>query len=267
MQIPSALPYPTQFQVASYSCGPWHIAASTRIGTGHTAKGVPTDDAMIVTRCGPHILLAVADGAGDARASRSAEGAQRAVATAAAAAQRNWGVYGPDKQLLIEAMAAAHVDLVSRAQAERQPADVFASTLMLVLLAGERIVAARIGDGSLYTWDGKQLTRFCSAPLPAVQTPMLVQPDWRDWVATADQERSSVMGLAMCSDGGDDFFLEDAKSGGPRQPSETMFRSAADFTTKYGPTGLMGFVMQMLNDREWARRTSDDRTLIMALKA
>jgi hypothetical protein len=242
------------------------VSAGTRTGTRHTGLGAPTDDALLVTHCGPHILLAIADGAGDPRATRSAEGAARAVATATAAANRSWPVYGADSQLLVEALAAAHVNLVGRAQHEGLDPAVFATTLTLVLLAGNRIVSARVGDGSLYTWDGKKLARFCTVPLPETATPMLTQPDWRTWMATADQERPFVQGLVLCSDGADDFFLDDAGSGRGRAPSASMFKGLSDFCDQYGPTAGVSYAMQMLNNPDWARRTGDDRSFIFALK-
>lgn len=159
--LEAALPFPPMFAVSSHWADPWLVVAGTRTGTRHATQGAPTDDAVLVTRCGPHALLAVADGAGDPRATRSSEGAARAVAIAAAAAQRSWSIYGADRQLLVEALAAARVDLVARAHAEGLDPSVFATTLTLVLLAGDRLVSARIGDGSVYTWDGKQLARFC----------------------------------------------------------------------------------------------------------
>lgn len=261
-----ALPFPPMFSVSCHWADPWLVSSATRTGTRHTTQGAPTDDALLVTRCGPHVLMAVADGAGDHRATRSAEGAARAVATAAAAAHRSWPVYGADSQLLVEALAAAHVDLVGRAAHDRIDPTAFATTLTLVLLAGNRIVSARVGDGSLYTWDGRQLARFCSAPLAETATPMLTQPDWRDWLATADQERSFVQGLVLCSDGADDFFLDDAVAGPGRAPSAAMFKGLSDFCDQYGPTAAVSYAMQMLNKPDWARRTGDDRSFIFALK-
>ena len=258
--------FPPLFQVACHWAAPWLVAAGTRVGTGHMLKGAQTDDAVLVSRCGPNILFAVADGAGDPRATRSAEGSARACAVAAAAAHRSWSIYGADPQLLTEAMAAAHVDLVGRAAADGQDPMVFATTLSLVLLAGDRIVAARIGDGSLYTWDGRQLTRFCSTPLPATATPMLTQPDWRDWMATADQQKSFVQGLVVGTDGADEFFLEDDGGGQGRKPSAAMFKGLSDYCDQYGPTAAILYTMQMLNDPNWARKTGDDRSFVFAFK-
>lgn len=261
-----ALPFPSLFSVSCHWAEPWLLAAGTRTGTRHAGLGAATDDAVLVARCGPHVLLAIADGAGDPRAIRSAEGATRAVAVAAASADRSWPIYGADPQLLFEALAAARFDLVGRAQADKLDSAVYATTLMLVLLAGNRIIAARIGDGSLYTWDGSQLTRFCSAPLPATSTPMLVQPDWREWVATADSEREFIQGLVLCSDGADDFFLDTNTRGDGRTPSATMFKGLSDFCDQYGPAAALGYAVQMLNNPDWAKLTGDDRSFIFALK-
>lgn len=261
-----ALPFPSLFAASCHWADPWLVAAGTRTGSRHTGAGQPTDDAMSVTRCGPHVLLAIADGAGDALATRSSEGAQRAVATAAAAAHRAWSAYGCDTQLLVEALAAARIDLVGRAHAEGLDPAAYATTLMLVLLAGNRILAARVGDGSLYTWDGRALSRFCAAPLPSTATPMLVQEDWRTWLAVADIERDFIQGVALCSDGADEFFLEASASRDARVPSAATLARASEFADAYGPTGPFGHTVQMLNDPVWARLTSDDRTVIMAIK-
>lgn len=228
--------------------------------------GAPTADALIAARCGPHVLLAISDGAGDSRATRSSEAAHRAVSVAAAEASRSWPVYGADTQLLTEALAAARIDLLGWASRDRVDPAVFATTLMLVLLAGPRILAARIGDGSLYTWDGAELSRFCSAALPEIGTPMLVQPDWRDWVTTADMERDFVTGLVMCSDGADDFFLEIDPSRDARVPSASMIKGLADYHDQWGAAAGVSYVMQMLNDPDWTRRTVDDRSVILAIK-
>ena len=252
------------FGVACHWADPWLIATGTRTGNRHYRAGAQSDDALLVTRCGPHVLLAVADGAGDARATRSSEGAHRAVAVAAAEANRSYPVVGLDTQLLMDALAAAHVDLTSRAHAENADPAIYATTLALVLLAGDRILAARIGDGSLYTWDGRRLTRFCGAPLPDTSTPMLVQPDWRSWVATADEERAFFQGVALCSDGADDFFLDEQRS--RRVLTPAMFDGIAKHCDTYGPTAAMNFAIQMLNDQGWAQKTHDDRSLILAFK-
>lgn len=261
-----ALPFPPLFAVSCHWADPWLISSATRTGTRHASRGAPTDDALLVTLCGPHVLLAIADGAGDPRASRSAEGAQRAVATAAAAAHRSWSIYGADTQLLVEALAAAHVDLTGRARHEGVDPMTYATTLTLVLLAGNRVLSARIGDGSLYTWDGKRLTRFCSAPLAETATPTLTQSDWRTWLTTADQERHFVQGVVLCSDGADDFFLEEVGPGQARTPSAKMFEGLSNFCDQYGPTAAVSYAMQMLNDANWARKTGDDRSFIFALK-
>lgn len=261
-----AFPFPSLFSASCHWADPWLLAAGTRTGSRHSGLGAPTDDALLVARCGPHVLLAIADGAGDPRATHSAEGAARAVAVAAGAANRSWPIYGPDRHLLVEALAAAHVDLMARADEQKLDPAAFATTLTLVLLAGNRIIAARIGDGSLYTWDGKLLTRFCAAPLPATSTPMLVQPDWRDWIATADSEREFIKGLVVCTDGADDFFLDTNAKGDGRAPSAAMFTGLSDFCDQYGPAAALGYAVQMLNDPDWARRTTDDRSFIFALK-
>ncbi|MBU2532104.1 MAG: protein phosphatase 2C domain-containing protein, partial [Alphaproteobacteria bacterium] len=73
-----ALPFPPQFAGGCHWNAPWLVGAGMRTGTRHTTAGNPTEDAAGVFRCGPHMLLAIADGAGDERAPRSAEGAQRA---------------------------------------------------------------------------------------------------------------------------------------------------------------------------------------------
>lgn len=258
------LPAPSLFATACHWSDPWLIGAATRTGTRHYGAGLPSDDAMLVTACGPHVLLAVADGAGDPRATRSREAAMRAVAVASAEAARSYPVIGLDVQLLTEALAAAHVDLVGRAGNENVDPAVFATTLGLVLLAGNRVLAARVGDGSAYTWDGKRLTRFCPTPLPSSGTTMIVQPDWRRWMATADEEREFVVGLALGTDGVDDFFLDDGRQ--TRSPTPERFEQLAAFSNQFGPTAAMAFVMQALNDPQLAARTDDDRTLIMAIK-
>ena len=264
--LEAALSFPPIFSASCHWSDPWLVAAGTRVGSRHSRAGTPTDDAVLITRCGPHILLAIADGAGSPKATHSAEAAQRAVLTATAEANRSFPITGLDGQLLVDALAASRIDLIARSQELNLDPAAFATTLMLVLLAGDRIIAARIGDGSIYTWERSKLTRFCPARLPDIVTPMLVQPTWRDWLTTADSQRDFIQGIIICSDGADDFFLEANAKTGARSPSPSVINAFSQFCDQYGPTAALGYVVQMLNDPAWAKKTADDRSLIIAIK-
>lgn len=242
------------------------MTQATRRGIGHAKKNEPMEDAVLVTHCGPHTLLGIADGVGSKSSPHSREGAARALQVAAAHAIHQLPAYGPTEQLLWGVMAAVHVDITSYAKTRQHHPDAYASTLILALLDGERIVAARIGDGSLYTWDGRKLTRFCSANLPTNGTATITHPNWRQWVTTATHARDFTQGLVMCTDGADNLFLGPNRRGGRMAPSTDMIDFIAQSHVESGSEGGLFAALNILNDPAWLTQTQDDRTFIIAMR-
>lgn len=247
----------------TYWADPWLITTATQRGTRKADDGMDSEDAVLVARCGRGAILAIADGIGSTEASLARMGAHRAVVTAATYAQHLYPIEGATENMLMSCLAAAHIDLTTLARQLNKKSSVLSTTLLLAFLIDDRIVAARIGDGSLFTWDTKRLTPFCSADLPPDGTTPITLPDWRRWATTMTSERDFIQGFAMCTDGAHKFFFE--AQGGYPKPSPYALEWFSKTLDTDGYLAAPNVIYRMLSSKAHLT-TGDDRTFIMALK-
>ncbi|MBS1721063.1 MAG: protein phosphatase 2C domain-containing protein [Armatimonadetes bacterium] len=123
----------------------WILFGSTVIGATHIRKGKPNQDDLMMGRDGTRAgFVALADGHGGERYTRSDEGARAAVECAG--------------QLLLDILAGGSVDNFGQKLVERWRAAVselgddpipFGSTALGVAVTPERIFAYRLGDGDV----------------------------------------------------------------------------------------------------------------------
>lgn len=162
---------------ASVQALPWQVHAASVIGAGHVKEGRPNEDAvahqLAQSPGGPALLVvAVADGHGDARHFRSDRGAQMAVA-AGISAMADWSarISRSPAEIKLSARhdlvpdvvarwnaavtadlsedqftAAEHAVLTSRAL---PPPTAYGSTLLIGAFTSDYAVFAQIGDGNI----------------------------------------------------------------------------------------------------------------------
>jgi len=188
----------------------WHMLYASVRGAAHRRNGLPNQDAVRISRTGPGLVLALADGHGSATSFRSQQGARLAVAVALQVAARwpelptashhkrraedDWPkelVRGwqavVDARLGRRPFTAAEMNPLepsARQRLERNPRLAWGSTLLSVILTPSSILYLQLGDGDLLVVDDNgQVNR----PLPADprllgnETTSLCAPEaWRE---------------------------------------------------------------------------------------
>lgn len=135
---------------------PFVAGASVR-GPLHHQVGLPCQDAFRYRILGKRLAIAVADGLGSAaRADAGARAAAGAAVTSAAEALSASEPPALDSAALA-AMRAARKRLEEAAAADDTELRAYACTLMTVVVDGNRVCAAHVGDGGVVTGAGGEL--------------------------------------------------------------------------------------------------------------
>lgn len=133
----------------------WKIAASSLAGTSHAANSVACQDAhdlrLIRSANGPVLVVAVADGAGSARA--GAIGSSVAVAAiieqAVAWVAGHARVSDLDRAVMTEWLSGAREAIAELAGAESVEMRDYASTLLVAVVGPDAAAFAQLGDGAI----------------------------------------------------------------------------------------------------------------------
>jgi hypothetical protein len=249
----------------------WAVAGTTAQGSAHVQTGVENQDAFAhAEECG-WLILAVADGAGSAP--RSGEGSRLACDAAVASLKEGVGGLAEGttesneerERLVREAVGEARLALVQRAEDEGEPVGAFATTLIVALVTPEgEAVVGHVGDGLAVGLVEGGTLELLSQPDKgeyANQTSFLTEPEPELRI------RSGLAGLeavAASTDGLERLIIDSIGSEGasPHEPFWTpVFEavgSCPDAATR---------IERLLRSDTVGKRTTDDRTLLVACKS
>ena len=267
----------------------WRAIAASVPGTSHTKQGQPCQDDYHWDILPDNVLVAaVADGAGSAPlgqvgaavAVRAAvEAAVRLTSTSQslspwkcgasrspqieAAAPIGAAYEGGWESLLANALEQALTAVLVKAEDLNASARDLACTLILVVAAGDLVVAAQVGDGAVVIGDGDDKITSLTVPdrgVHANETTFLISPNALE-TAQIKVWQGAIAHLAIFSDGLQRLALN-MQSGSPHEPFfSPLFRFTAQVTDEtVAEEELMGF----LQSPRVTQRTDDDLTLLLA---
>ena len=268
----------------------WQVFTASARGAAHQAASLPNQDAVAwrgdAVTSGGGLSIAVADGHGDPRHSRSDRGARLAVQVGCSVARgledagRGGDVEARDSRIRTQLVpgvvagwrAAVEADLVSdplsplemrSSQLGDDAVIAYGSTLLLALVTGGRLVLAQIGDGDIVLVD--TIGRV-TAPVPrdpAIQgrfTTSLCQADavssFR--LVVLDTVELPVAVLLLASDGFGNSQAADAWQG---PVGQDLLRFARD----HGPAWL-GRQLPAWAARCASEGSGDDTTLALLVR-
>lgn len=266
----------------------WRVVAAKAVGTSHRRVGQRCDDHFgCLTLSNAVQILAVADGAGSA--TRGAEGARIAVTAVLDAAQQTFldGQQPESEQawtdlvhrvvvaarLAVETATAQSLTTIPGELLENMetqplllaaPLREYATTLLLAILAPERLALLQLGDGMIVAQAGNGV---CWCPVPPSNdreyvndTHFLTDLDYRNHVHTALLKVGDVHGVALLTDG----LQVLASTMTSQQPYPPFFSPLFAFAAK--PTASDADLEAFLNSDRVCQRTDDDKTLVLAVR-
>lgn len=251
---------------------PWLVSLLSQRGRAHYRQGMPTQDAYATGGNDNAFWMVVADGIGSNPLSHYGS---RVACQAVAEYCNEATVAGtpPTTDTLRAAFAAAHAAITDRARADNRPLDHYGTTLSAVLIAGDTIVAASVGDSGIVAYtthdkDGKPtpaITPFCSAPQPPRRngTYAITNPDWGRAITVRSSTSPHIKALVITTDGGNTFFQTNGAM--PESPFNPRFLVAfphylKDFTARAFILYFFEYIAK--NDAD----TDDDRTILVAYR-
>jgi len=229
------------------------VATATDRGPAHTRQGTPTEDAAAWTRADDGELMvaaAVADGHGDQRCFRSADGARFAVRAALDAALARGAQQGDPLRLAADAIDRWRVlvdndrtvhpltdsDLAeldasrtpgARAEIDANPRLVYGTTLILCVVLATGVTVIQVGDGDaiVVARDGHAMRLLADDPTaPPGRTSSLSQPNAESAARSRSLEFEQVPALVLlATDGVGDAYPDDSAL--LRAGSELLVRS------------------------------------------
>ncbi|HEX2842153.1 protein phosphatase 2C domain-containing protein [Hyphomicrobium sp.] len=250
---------------------PWLIARVAQHGPWHFESGAPMDDSHIIGGASGAFWMAAADGVGSKKKSRFGSAAAcLALDTYLGAALSNGA--DPTRILLIEAFHAAHVAIQQLAAKEKAPADEFATTFAAVIIKGDTIIGATVGDSGIAVGSEHEdehgqkafrLAPFCSAPQPNGATYSLTDPNWSQYVASTQSRSPHITTVIVATDGANNYFLKPAASGTSFHPewAETLEGRLEEL----GPLTFINAFAHFIQHQ--TPENYDDRTLLVAYRA
>ncbi len=236
------------------------------IGAGHTALGLPCQDACACEiLAGRYCVAVVCDGLGSA--ARSGVGASAAVQAAlGAVSARLAGEEPPDLSgVLAEAVETARGALDALAAQEDCPLrDLACTILVLVATAGE-IATAHIGDGAVVMRTGAGL-EMASPPGESEyvnEVVPLTSPAWRDALRIGVRS-ADVRGVAVFTDGCQRVALR--KSAAGYEPHDGLLEPVFSYVAAL--TDLeegAAEIHNLLASPKLAAVSEDDKTLVIGI--
>lgn len=271
------IPLPVRYDLAPLArletnwVPPWLIARVAQHGPSHFASGASMDDSHIIGGTAGAFWMAAADGVGSQKRSRHGSSAAcLALDTYLGAALSNGAV--PTRTLLLEAFNAAHEAIQQRAAREEAPAYEYATTLAAVILKGNIIIAAAVGDSGIAVGTAHEdengetafaLTPFCSAVQSIHGTYTIADPNWPNYVASTASHSPHITTVIVASDGANNFFLEPTAAGSQFRPAWPV--KLEGLLQELGPLEFVNSFAIFI--QEQAPDNSDDRTLLIAYRA
>jgi len=245
----------------------WRWAAASEIGTSHLRLGTRKQDAMACFRAGENgrVLCAlVCDGAGSAE--HGGEGASVTCRTLSNALRQHFRqqLVLPDDDVVWTWIDLARDRLSVAAENRCKPRRAFASTLVMLAAAGDSLLTAHVGDGSVVGRDGTESWSTLSPPENGEYASMTF------FVTDEPAPRlriSRFTGLytafAVFSDGIENFAL-DHRSNEPHEPFfRTMFGPLDDTVVEGRSAVLSTALSNFLTSPRVCEKTDDDKTLLL----
>ncbi|MBN1813831.1 MAG: protein phosphatase 2C domain-containing protein [Anaerolineae bacterium] len=246
----------------------WRIVGASVQGTSHQQNDVPCQDAHgYRVLLNGAVVIAVADGAGTA--SRSHEGAQRAVKQALDTLERDlaYNVLRTEfewQRLMTAAFRQAREDIVGHARWENAPLRDFAATLTCAVASNDELAVGQIGDCLAVARKGPDDPLFVAAQPQrgeyANETFFLTLEDALDHLQV--HVYPPVQTLVLMSDG----VVRLAVNVVENVPHTPFFRPLLDFAAemKDEKTAQEQLAAFLASERVCAR-TDDDKTLVLAV--
>ena len=244
---------------------PWEIVGSSVVGTSHTRRHLPCQDAhaFALLEDGT-LLLAVGDGAGSA--SRSEEGSRLAVRSSLEFLERQMADAVPIEDwewedLLRHTLDHARGVLVE--YAGEGPLRELATTLLIVVMTKETMATLQVGDGAIVcrelSGDYRVLTPVTDAEYVNVTNFITGESFQHDALCTV-QPAGEIDALAVFSDG-----LQFVAISYPQNVAHAgFFDPLFSFTATAG--GDASDLEALLSSARINERTDDDKTLVLAVR-
>ena len=248
----------------------WKCAGVSMIGTKHTKKAVPCQDACRFKALPTgELVIAVADGAGSAM--RAQEGAELAVNVAAYYLSRAISQYKPNsvkawKVIIRHSFELARAMLIKQALDQATILQEYATTLQIIVMANDWTVSALVGDGtaiglandnSLISLMTPQKGEYANA------TNFITNGSFMDKLVVQVWP-ISVAGVAVLTDG----LLQLAVNEKDNKPFPQFFNPLFGFldasTSRQQATNALA---EFLASDRINQRTDDDKTLVLARRA
>lgn len=250
---------------------PWLIARIAQHGPWHFGNGAPMDDSHIIGGTAGAFWMAAADGVGSQPLSRHGSSAACLALDTYVGAMLAKGAI-PSRKLLLEAFDAAHAAIQDLASRDNNPAHLYATTLAAVLIKGNTIVGAAIGDSGIAVATAHEdelgnqafaLTPFCSAPQPGNATFTIADPNWLNYVASNETHSPHISSVIVATDGANNFFLSPSQAG---SAFHTDWPAALEGRLQaLGPLTFVNTFAHFIQHQP--PENHDDRTLLVAYKA
>lgn len=241
----------------------WTFLTVTTVGTSHTSKGTPSEDAHILTAHGDAVIAVISDGVSDPKASKSGEGARMAVQLAARAITRGLDAALDTEQAIAEAFSYTHNALVDLTQRDNAFWGTYACTLAAAIFRGEEITVGHIGDSNAYHYDGKRLTRVATAPSND-QPNLIILPNWRTQFTAQTINKPYIKAFVLATDGNDSFFLGRSADDGRMTNPEVTKALHTIATTGADDYEVLQVVNALMKHPKYDNY--DDRTMFWAFR-
>lgn len=250
--------------------GPWLLGLAAQLGDGHSRKGVVMQDASAIGVHDNCSWLIVSDGM--SKSELADKGSLLAVSELSRFIGDSLkGGALPSCPMLKSGFAAAHGAIRKLADAERRPAHDYNATLAAVILDGERLFGASIGDSSILfsttlPRNGEQVRRMtplCPSTLPiesANASTTIASSRWADAVTLNERLIPDFDAVFLGSDGADGFFSVPKNRFSPHRLTQFMSH-VSEMTNLAALSTTFAFYFNTEPAKD-----DDDRTILIALK-
>ncbi len=255
--------------------GPWRTAYASAVGTAHARASLPCQDdgrcETVLAADGSEILLAsVSDGSGSA--SQAEHGARLVIESFhrsfAVAAREDPSLDWLDAERARAWLAGLQAEIALVALQAGFAAGEYAATCLGAVVTPTAAAFLQIGDGAIVTDDGGAGHHWVFWPQHgefANSTYFVTMADAADMLCF-DKREAPVRELALFSDGLERLIL-DMRAQTVHSPS---LRPVFDWLASTGSAPASGpsdVLAAYLNSPNVNRRTDDDKTLVMAVRA
>ncbi len=250
---------------------PWRWCAASVIGSAHVAGGAPCqDDHAVACPEGETLIAAVADGAGSAL--HAEIGARRACNAFVACVSRRLeelSLDGWEEADLRALVSETRSEIVSLAEASGNALGDYACTFLAAVIGPRRAAFIQIGDGAIVQGagddDGWALVFWPQRGEYANSTFFLTDEDALERIEIG-LAADGVTEIALLSDGLENSVLNYADRRIHAPFFEAMFGVAQSAGAPGPDAALSGRLADYLSSDMIDRRTSDDRTLVLATR-